>query len=508
MAFTFLANRAPLLQTLASAWLANGATSFSLWQGEELLACWPATPTPRSAGLMAPIIDDTGDWLGELRVSGVQGDAALARLQADAALLASLTILEGEVENLADALAETEDQLLALYELNKSNADQLDIDRLLHRLVEQAMRLVKADAAFVVLTAPAKVICSPGLTVPEPCLIALFERVRQAGSELLLSGAELSSSPWHDKGNLFVVPLLLRERREIVAAFGLWLNRPASDLSPDLKLARSITEQAGVQLEIALSHAQLVAQARLHTEIELARRVQLGLLPQRSPLIAGLDIYGALRSALQVGGDFFDYIVPGGAASQPFTFVVGDVSGKGLPAALLMAMTRIDLRSSTLCHSSITPAAILAQANEHLYDDFTKVGMMATVCVCQYDPEKGQLTIANAGHSPVILRSAGQAACLLDADGPPIGVLPLSLWQDKSIPFQSGDVLVVATDGLNEERNQRGELFGIDRLLDQVDLLSTASSKEIAEGLLAAVAQFNGDDVQDDDQTAVVLKAC
>lgn len=507
MASTSLANRVPLLQTLATAWLVNGAASFSLWQGEQLLACWPAQPPPHSAGLMAPIIDDTGAWLGELRVSGVKGDAALARLQADAALLASLTILEGEVESLADALAETEDQLLALCELNEPDSDRLDIDRLLYRLVKQAMRLVKADAAFVVLTTPLKVVCSPGLTIPEPYLIALFERVRRVGSELLLSSAEFSFSPTNGTGNLFVAPLPLRERREIVAVLGLWLNRPASDLSPDLKLARSITEQAGAQLEIALLHEQLVAQARLQTEMELARRVQLGLLPQRSPTIAGLDIYGALRPALQVGGDFFDYIAPSGVTSRPFTFVVGDVSGKGLSAALLMAMTRTNLRSSAL-HNIITPAAILAQANEHLYDDFTKVGMMATVCVCQYDPAKRLLTIANAGHSPVILRPNGRAARLLGADGPPIGVLPIPLWQDESIPFQRGDVLTVATDGLNEERNKKGELFGIDRLLHQVDLLSTASPKEIADGLLAAVAHFNSDDIQDDDQTVVVLKAC
>ncbi|WP_169239932.1 PP2C family protein-serine/threonine phosphatase, partial [Candidatus Roseilinea sp. NK_OTU-006] len=294
---------------------------------------------------MAPITDDTGTWLGELRVSGVQGDAALARLQADAAMLASLTVLEGEVENLAEALAETEDQLLALYELNKADSARLDIDRLLHRLVQQAVRLVKAHAAFVVLATPAKVVRSPGLAVPEPCLIELFERVRQTGSEILLCSTELSIGSMNGKGNLFVIPLPLRERREIVAAFGLWLNRPASALSPDLKLVRSIAEQAGSQLEIALLHEQLVAQARLQTEMELAHTVQLGLLPQQSPTIAGLDVYGALRPAFQVGGDFFDYIISDETTGQPFTFVVGDVSGKGLSAALLMAMTRTNLRN-------------------------------------------------------------------------------------------------------------------------------------------------------------------
>ncbi|MCL6511268.1 MAG: PP2C family protein-serine/threonine phosphatase [Anaerolineae bacterium] len=457
---------------------------------------------------MAPIVDDAGNRLGELWVDGVQGDAVLARLQADAALLASLTTLEDEVESLADALAETEDQLLALYELNKVDSGRLDIDRLLHGLVQQAMRLVKADAAFVVLTTPSRIVRSPGLTTPDPCLIQLFERVRKAGSEILLRDTALAFGRTNGKGNVFIVPLPLRERCEIIAALGLWLDRPASTLSPALKLARSIAEQAGAQLEIVLLHEQLVAQARLQTEMELARMVQVSLLPQRSPVVRGLDIYGTLQPALHVGGDFFDYIVPDDANGRPFTFVVGDVSGKGLPAALLMAMTRTNLRSIALRTANSTPASILAQANENLYEDFTKVGMMATVCIGQYDPAGGKLTVANAGHSPVIICSSGSAARLLEADGPPLGVLPLSLWHNTDIPFQPGDVLVVATDGLNEERNSRSELFGMDRLLRQVDRLSTTSSKDIADGLLSAVAQFDTDATQDDDQTVVVLKAC
>lgn len=422
-----------------------------------------------------------------------------------AELLASLATLEGEVESLAEALAETEDQLLALYELNKADPGRLDIDRLLQRLVRQAMRLVKAGAAFAVLS-PARVACSSPPLAPEQSLIELFERVQAAGGELLLRGADLPFGAPDGEGNLFIAPLPFHERPEIVAVLGLWLNRPAAALSPDLKLARSIAEQAGAQLEIALLHEQLVAQARLQAEMDLARAVQLDLLPRRSPAVAGLDVYGVSQPALQVGGDFFDYFVSSRAAGRPFTFAVGDVSGKGLSAALLMAMTRTNLRASALRAANSTPATILAQANEDLYDDFTEVGMMATVFVSQYDPAAGRLTFANAGHSPVILYPAGGPARLLEADGPAMGVLPISLSQDETIPFQPGDVLVVATDGFNEERNSLGEFFGIDRLLRQVELLAADSPQAIADDLLATVARFAAGTAQDDDQTIVVLK--
>ena len=147
------------------------------------------------------------------------------------------------------------------------------------------------------------------------------------------------------------------------------------------------------------------------------------------------DIHGVCRPALQVGGDFYDYFVSAKTIGRPFTFAVGDVSGKGLSAALLMAMTRTNLRGNALRTADCTPETILARANEDLYDDFTEVGMMATVLVGQYDPASGMLSYANAGHSPVILCPAGGPARLLEADGPAMGVLPEFTLVKETIPF-------------------------------------------------------------------------
>ena len=323
---------------------------------------------------------------------------------------------------------------------------------------------------------------------------------------MLLSAADLSLSGPSSEANLFVVPLPFREQPNVMAALGLWLNLPAAALSPTLKLARSIAEQAGAQLEIAVLHEQLVAQARLQAEMELARQVQLDLLPHRTPSVAGLDIHGVSRPALQVGGDFYDYFVSAKTIGRPFTFAVGDVSGKGLSAALLMAMTRTNLRGNALRTMDCTPETILARANQDLYDDFTEVGMMATVFVGQYDPAAGTLSYANAGHSPVILCPAGGPARLLEADGPAMGVLPDSLSSNETIPFGPGDILVVATDGFNEERNDQGEFYGIERLLRHVEVLASYPASDIAKALLAAVEQFSTGTMQDDDQTVVVLK--
>ena len=155
------------LDTIALAWLANGATSFGLWVGEIPLVQRPHGSARQPADLVAPVLGEAGALQGELRVTGVQGPAAQARLEADASLLARLATLDGEVDSLADALAETEDQLLALYELTKADPGRLDIDRLLNNLVRQAVRLVKADGAFAVF-APSRLVRSPALLAPDP----------------------------------------------------------------------------------------------------------------------------------------------------------------------------------------------------------------------------------------------------------------------------------------------------------------------------------------------------
>ena len=493
------------LDTIALAWLANGATSFGLWVGEIPLVQRPHGSPLQPADLVAPVPGEAGALQGELRVTGVQGTAAQARLEADAALLASLATLDGEVDSLADALAETEDQLLALYELTKADPGRLDIDRLLNNLVRQAVRLVKADAAFAVL-APSRVVRSPALLAPDHTLLEIFERVRASGGEMLLSAADLSLSGPSSEANLFVVPLPFRERPNVVAALGLWLNLPAAALSPTLKLARSIAEQAGAQLEIALLHEQLVAQARLQAEMELARQVQLDLLPHRSPDIAGLDIHGVSRPALQVGGDFYDYFVSAKTIGRPFTFAVGDVSGKGLSAALLMAMTRTNLRGNALRTADCTPETILARANEDLYDDFTEVGMMATVLVGQYDPAAGTLSYANAGHSPVILCPAGGPARLLEADGPAMGVLPESLSSNETIPSGLAMSWWWQPMDLTRIGMTRASSTGSSDSCVRWRRWRPARPKVSQKALLAAVAEFSAGTMQDDDQTVVVLK--
>jgi len=500
----------PQLAALAQVWLAEGVTAFGIWEGAQLLAHWPreirpasdrAVHPPEAQMLTAPIRMG-GAVLGELRIVGPHSPAAQARLTAEAAMIARLAQLEDELEDMTSELIDTQDQILALYDLTRAVRSHLNLEDTLKELASAAARLVKTTGAFAILALPDRlpqVAQQPHTGMNSNALLAVFNDVQSSGQELLLN--DLSNAGPADLGNLFIVPIPIR--RQVVAALGLTGKHGGPFTSPDLKLARAIAEQAGAQIENALLHQELLTQARVQTEMELAQRVQLRLLPQSRPQVAGSELAARARPALQVGGDFYDFIASG---DRPFAFTVGDVSGKGMGAALLMSMSHTAFRVAGGQTPQPTPADILGQVNEHLYDDLSEVGAFVTMFVGQYDHAARQLRFANAGHSPVLYCPRGGPARMVEADGPAVGVLPISLCENQSLPFGPGDLLIVATDGFSEAQNVAGEMFGYERLLHLTESLAPMPTARILGTLFAAIEGFSAGHPQDDDQTAVILK--
>ncbi len=246
-----------------------------------------------------------------------------------------------------------------------------------------------------------------------------------------------------------------------------------------------------------------LSRAELKSNLRLAASIHDCLFPEVVPAMPGLDMWAIARPAHHVGGDFYDFIERPGS---PMTFVVGDISGKGMAAAMLMAMARTIIRMYASSDEGLSSEMILRKSNRSLYADFTRMIAMATVFVGQYDAVERSLVFANAGHSPVIYHPVNGEPRLLLADGMPLGVLPDMLSQDEKICFAPGDVLIIGTDGFIEARNDKGQLFGYDQLLQLVGSLSDRPAGEIGRQLINSIEMFGGGKLQEDDQTLLVLK--
>jgi phosphoserine phosphatase RsbU/P len=171
-----------------------------------------------------------------------------------------------------------------------------------------------------------------------------------------------------------------------------------------------------------------------------------------------------------------------------------------------MATARALIHYHTESFPQPTPETILGSLNDEFYKDFTDLGMFATAFIGQYNPAKNVLQYANAGHSPVIYHPSRGKAHLLKADGIPLGLFTSASYGNHQLHLSNEDVLIVGSDAFYETHNTEDELFGIERLLQQVDLLSHRSAKEIGEGLFEAVKNFRHTNPQDDDQTLIVIK--
>lgn len=494
----------PHLAALASAWLARGAESFGMWEAGRPLAEWPVHSSASSPHAPTVASIQGGEAAGlELRVTVPDDATALAILKGEAGLIAELVQLDDELDAVTTRLIETQDQLLALYDLTHGARNHPDVQGALAPLARQAARLLRVESAFAIVVAPE----GQPLLAQEPITslsteqaLALFSQVRGEKKELLTS-VELDEGARPGTASLFVMPIVIRD--EVSAALGLLKKRGESFTSPEMKLARTIADQIGTQMENALLFQETLATARVQTEMELARRVQDRLLPQTVPQVRGLGVAARSRPALELGGDFYDFLSD---EARPFTLAVGDVSGKGMSAALVMSMMHTSFRAMSALGRVRTPAESLTLTDEHLYDDLTEIGAFVTMFLGIYDATSQTLMFANAGHSPVVYCPHLGQACLLEADRPPIGILPAMIGEDGGVRLGPGDVLIIATDGFSEARDAAGEMFGYPRLQRLVESLAHFSAPEILDALFAAIEHFSAGHPQDDDQTAVVLK--
>jgi serine phosphatase RsbU (regulator of sigma subunit)/predicted ester cyclase len=244
-----------------------------------------------------------------------------------------------------------------------------------------------------------------------------------------------------------------------------------------------------------------IERERFEQELLVARRIQHALLPNAVPTLAGWEISPYYQPAREVGGDFYDFLP---LADGRVGLVIGDVSGKGIPAAVLMASTQSVLRAITQ-RGGFLPGPILAEANEVLCT-FIPPNMFVTCFYAILDPESGHLSYANAGHTlPCCKRHDEDRADELRARGMPLGLLPGMPYEEKETILVPGDGVLFCTDGLVEAHDPRGKMFGAPRLRG---LLSESSEGGTRLGLtlIEELERFTGEGrEQEDDITVLTL---
>jgi sigma-B regulation protein RsbU (phosphoserine phosphatase) len=242
--------------------------------------------------------------------------------------------------------------------------------------------------------------------------------------------------------------------------------------------------------------------ARFENELEVARRIQARLLPARPPRIAGFDVAGRSDSAREVGGDYYDHLDLGGGR---WLLVVADVSGKGVPAALLMSGFRAALMSQDGAAGMPEPDRIASRLNEFLVAS-VEPGRFVTAFLGFLDAATGRFVYVNAGHNPPLLRRADGAVESLQEGGLILGIMPGSVFESGATTLASGDVLVLYTDGVTEGADATGEQWGETRLAETVAATHALGAEGIAAGIAERVRAFEGETGPADDLTVLVVK--
>jgi len=276
----------------------------------------------------------------------------------------------------------------------------------------------------------------------------------------------------------------------------------------DLRLLKSVAAQTGLAVEVArLTTAigeEIAQRERLNRELEIAREVQERLFPQELPPIPGLDYRGRCRPAREVGGDYYDFLeLPEGKLGV----AIGDVSGKGIGAALMMAALEASLRGQApLTGSNL--AELMGRLNRLVYES-SSANRYATFFYAQYDSKSRQLIYVNAGHNPpfVLRKTAGDwLVTRLEAGGAVVGLLRDFPYQQGSFGLEPDDLLVAFTDGVSEAMNTTDQEWGEEQLIETAKVCHTLPTGEIITTIMAAADAFAAGAPQHDDMTLVVLR--
>ena len=409
------------------------------------------------------------------------------------------------------------DTLETLTEIAREVAEILDLDELLSRIAILAKRVIDYRTFGILLVNESKQQLEPKVALQygektNMLTIKIGEGLvgYSAQHKVTLIVDDVSKDLRYikvleDVRSELVVPLLLKDR--CIGVFDLESPELNAFTQRHAEILGILASQAAVAIENArLYETVRASELRLEREIEFARRVQSALLPTEPPKrLKGVDLAARFEPARQIGGDLYDYLSP-----DPGTLVVavGDVSGKGVPAALYGAFAGELVRSRTFRRRFTairsSPAGVLASMNAILHERRLEE-YFCVLCYAAFDLKKRQLVIANSGLPYPIRRSNGVSAPV-QLPGVPLGSFPGTTYEELTFDLTPGDLYVFCTDGIYEAEDDVGHEFGTSRLMKVIDRLADQPAQKIVDGIFDAVTAFRAGGAPADDMTAVAIR--
>jgi serine phosphatase RsbU (regulator of sigma subunit) len=315
----------------------------------------------------------------------------------------------------------------------------------------------------------------------------------------------LEALPWGERRTnygILMVPIVDTESSETVGGISIRRRIDAHKVVDYLPSAQSLAAQVASARRAAALYRRTLEQQRAEQELAVAAEIQASFMPRRAPSIPGWEIKAVIDSARDTSGDFLDLIpLPEGR----WGLVIADVSGKGLPAALYMALSRTLIRTFAFRYEA-EPEIVLAAANYRILQD-TDDELFVTAFYGILEPTTGRLVYASAGHhAPYLLRAADGSASPLDATGAPLGLLPAASWERAVTEIGPGDAVVLYTDGVTDAENESGDFFGEERVADVVRGKVDGTALEIRTALFDSVIEFIGGAERNDDITIMAVK--
>jgi serine phosphatase RsbU (regulator of sigma subunit) len=301
-----------------------------------------------------------------------------------------------------------------------------------------------------------------------------------------------------------LIPIIMEDKVNALLGIGKKENLQAYTIK-DVELLENMGRQIGITIDNAMHHEDIVEKERLAEEMKLGRQIQMNLLPHKTPDIAGLSVEGLMEPAKEIGGDYYDFItLPN---KDELSIVIGDVSGKGVAAGLLMAMAKTAIH--TLSQEETSPKQILMRTNSILNQHVGGQKFM-TMLYFRWNAIKKTLSYSSAGHEHILIfRAADNKVETVQSGGFMLGMVAdiSQFLEDKSITLDHNDKIVLYTDGVTEARNPQEQMFGLPRLVDIVSKNTNKPATELMNTVKDEVYSFIGTREQYDDITLVVMEA-